>query len=184
MIQELYRLISFVAICFFCLILASFQSVFLRMPALSWLEIDLLLLVVVYVSYHRGFLECALFVAVIGRIAEIHSATPAGILSICYLAVFLTILFSKGFFLVATSFSTVILAIAGGLVWKIVFLVLAGRYGFFDNVWHASLEYTIPYLLAVGILSRPMFSLLRRIDQLTHVERESTARDLTGEEFQ
>jgi hypothetical protein len=40
-----------------------------------------------------------------------------------------------------------------------------------------------PFLLSLGVFARPVFHLMRSLDQWTHVERESEARELTGEEF-
>lgn len=183
MIQELYRVLNFFLVALLCLLLSAVQSVALKLPLLGWLELDLLLLVVVYISLHRSFLEGALLIAVIGRVAEIHSGAPVGILTACYLTVLLAILLTKELFLVATSFSSIILAVAGGVVWKVAFIILAQRYGILGNVWKSSLETILPYLLSLGFFSRPIFDLLRTIDQRTHVERDSEARELTGEEF-
>lgn len=183
MIQELYRVINFVFVIVLALLLCSLQSVALKLSALQWLELDLLLLVVVYLSLHRGFFEGSALIIVIGRVAEVHSGAPTGILTACYLGVFLAILFTKEMFLVATSFSAIILAVASGLIWKIVFLVLAQRYGILGNTWKSSLEYMLPFLLSLGFFSRPIFSLVRSLDQWTHMERDSEARELTGEEF-
>ncbi len=183
MIHELYRVINFALVVMICLIFCATQSVALKLAALSWLELDLLLLVVVYLSLHRGFLEGALLIIVIGRAAEIHSGAPTGILTACYLAVFLAILFTKELFLVATTFSSIMLAVAGGIIWKIGFLVLAQRYGILGNTWRSSLEYIFPFLLSLGMFSRPVFHLMRSLDQWTQIERESEARELTGEEF-
>ncbi len=183
MIHELYRAINFILVGVLCLLISSIQSVALKLPVMAWLELDLLLLVVVYLSLHRHFLECALLIAVIGRIAELHSGAPVGILTACYVAVFLAILFTKELFLVATSFSSIILAVASGIVWKIAFLALAQRYGIFANSWKSSLEYLLPFLLSLGIFARPMFTLLRSLDRWTHIERDSEAREMTGEEF-
>jgi hypothetical protein len=181
--QEVYRVLNFLAVALLCLVFAAVQSVVLKLPFLAWLELDLLLLVVIYLSLHRHFLEGALLITLIGRIAEIHSGAPVGILTACYLAVFLAILFTKEMFLVATTFSSIILAVGGGIVWKLAFLVLAQRYGILGNVWMASLEFMIPFLLSLGVFSRIIFELMRRIDQWTHVERDSEAREMTGEEF-
>lgn len=183
MIHEIYRVLNFLLIALLCLLISALQSVALKLPILHWLHLDLLLLVVVFISLHRSFLESVMLIIVIGRIAEMHSSAPAGILTGCYLAVFLAILFTKEMFLVATSFSSIILAIAGGVIWKLAFLLLAHRYGILGNSWMSSLEYLIPFLLSLGVFSRPMFELIRRIDAWTHVDRDSEARALTGEEF-
>lgn len=183
MIHELYRGLNFVLVILLCVLITAMQSVVLKLSALSWLELDLLLLVTVYLSLHRSFFEGAILIIVLGRIAEIHSGAPTGILTACYLAVFLAILFTKEMFLVATTFSSIILAVAGGLIWKIAFLVLAQRYGILANTWRSSIEYSLPFLLSLGIFARPVFHMVRSLDQWTHMERESEARELTGEEF-
>jgi hypothetical protein len=183
MIHEFYRVLNFALIALLCLFLSALQSVLLKLPALAWMELDLLLLVVVFLSLHRSFIEGALLIGVIGRLAEIHSGAPTGILTVCYLAVFLALMLTKELFLVATQFSSIILAVAGGLIWKIAFLVFAQRYGILGNTWKASIEYLLPFLLSLGVFARPMFELMRKIDRWTHVEPDSEAREMTGEEF-
>ena len=183
MIHEFYRVLNVIAIVLFCLLVSAIQSVLLKLPSLHWLELDLLLLVIVYLSLHRGFVEGVFLVCIIGRIAEVHSAAPAGIILSCYLAVFLAILFTKEVFLVGTSFSAIILAVAGGLICKITFLALAQRYGILSNTWRSSLEYMFPYLISAGFFSRIIFDGLRRIDHWTKVDIDTEARELSGEEF-
>ena len=183
MIHELYRLLNLFAIVFFCLVLVAIQSVLLKLPMLNWLELDLLLLVVIYLSLHRPFIEGSILVAIIGRIAEIHSGAPVGILLTSYMAVFLTILFTKEVFLVATSFSSIILAVTGGVIWKVVFIFLAQRYGMLENVWRSSLEYMIPFLLSLGVFSQILFKAMRRLDQWTNWETEADSHELSGEDF-
>jgi hypothetical protein len=183
MINELYRVLNVLLIALLCLFCAALQSVALKMPMLAWLELDLLLLIAIYISLHRVFFEGAILIILIGRIAELHSGAPAGILVACYLAVFLALVFTNEMFLVASSFSSVILAVAGGLVWKIAFLVFAQRYGILNNTWRSSLEYLLPFLLSLGVFAKPVFEFIRRIDQWTKMDGDSEARQLTGEEF-
>lgn len=183
MIQEIYRFANFFIILLLGLVLTAVQSVFLKIPLLQWLELDLILLVVIYLSMHRHFFICFLLIVGLGRIAEIHSAAPVGIITIAYLAVFLAILFTKELVLMATSFSSIILAVAAGLVWKLAFIVLAHRYGILENTWKAILEHTLPFALGLGLFSRPVFEMMRKIDSITFVERDSKAREMTGEEF-
>lgn len=183
MIHELYRVFNFLLVALLAIFFAALQSVFLKLPLFAWLELDLLLLIVIYLSLNRAFLEGTVLIIVIGRIAELHSGAPAGILVACYLAVFLALVFTKEMFLVASSFSSVILAVAGGLVWKISFLLFAQRYGILGNTWRASLEYMLPFLLSLGIFAKPMFELIRRLDLWTKMDRDSEARMLTEEEF-
>lgn len=184
MIQEIYRFANFFLVILLCIALSALQSVALKVPVLQWLELDLLLLVIVYLSLHRHFFVCFLLIVFIGRIAEVHSSAPVGILTIAYLAVFLAIILTKEMVLVATSFSTIILAVAAGVVWKAAFLLLAHRYGILANSWKTALEHLVPFVLGLGILSRPVFEMMRKLDHFTFVERDSEAREMTGEEFQ
>jgi hypothetical protein len=183
MIRELYRALNFMLLVVTCLLITAVQSVVLKLTALSWLELDLLLLIAVYISLYRNFFEAAALIVIIGRIAEIHSGAPTGILTSSYLAMFLAIVFTKEVFLVATTFSSIILAVAAGIVWKVAFLILAQRYGILANTWRNSLEYSLPFLLSLGVFARPIFHFVRSLDQWTQVERESEAREMTGEEF-
>lgn len=183
MIHELYRVLNIVIVLLLSLVLTATQSVLLKAPILHWIELDLLLVMVVYLSLHRSFFEGSLLVLIIGRIVEIHSGAPAGMVLSCYLAVFLAIFFTKEMFLVGTSFSGIVLAMGGGIIFKVMFFVLAQRYGILENVWRTSMEYTIPYLLSLGVFSRPVFELMKRIDISTHFDKDSEAKSLSGEEF-
>ena len=182
MINELYRWLNLFIILFASIILAAFQSVVLKLPIFSWLELDLLLLVIVFLSLHRTFVEGIFATIVLGRLVEIHSSSPVGIILTSYLAVFISIFFAKEMFLVGTSFSNIILSLAGGVIWKSVFLLLSFRYGLLSNTWVYTLEYTPPYLLSLGVFARPVFSGLRYLDRKTKMDHTLGENELSGEE--
>ncbi len=183
MINELYRVLNVVLLFLVGLLFCSIQSVLLKAPLVSWLELDLLLLMVVYLSLHRNLVEGCLVVIMLGRIIEVHSGSPSGLLITCYLAVFILILFTREMFLVGNTFSAIILAMASGLIWKIAFFILAREFGILGNVWRSSIEFLIPYLLGLGLCCRPIFELLQRVDYFTKYDRESESRQLLGEDF-
>jgi hypothetical protein len=183
MIYEFYRVINFVAVILLALFFGAIQSVFLKVNLVAWLELDILLLLVTYLSLHRGLFEGAALVIIISRIAEIHSSAPSGVLLACYFGVFLAIFVAKEMLLVSTSFSSIILSVTGGLVWKAIFLIVAYHLGFWPNVWKNSLEYAFPFLLGLGLASRYIFDLMHRLDGVTKFDREADSRQLASEDF-
>ena len=54
MIQEIYRALNFILVLLLCLIVCAIQSVVLKLSALSWLELDIILVVVVYLKIGRA----------------------------------------------------------------------------------------------------------------------------------
>jgi len=183
MIHFLYRGLNIFLITILGLILCAIQSVFLKIPALAWLELDCILLIVIYLSLHRNLIEGSLAVLILSRLLEVHSGAPAGVLTICYLMVFLGLLFTKEMFLVGNSFSSVLLSMVGGLIWKISFLILGLQLGYFSNVWKPALAFLIPYLLGLAVFSRIIFAIMKVFDSFTHPDPSAENRELSGEEF-
>ena len=183
MIYEFYRILNFLAVVLLALVFGALQSVFLKAALVSWLQLDILLLLVIYLSLHRRLFEAAALVILISRIAEIHSAAPSGVLLSCYFGVFLAIFVAKEMLLVSTSFSSIILSVTGGIVWKIVFLAVAYHLGFIDNVWKSSLQYAFPFLLGLGLASRYVFDFMQWLDSVTKFDREAGSRQLSAEDF-
>lgn len=172
MIQNLGKITQAVFILLLVIFLSAFQSVVLRLELLSWIHLDLILLVVIYLSLYRNFFTGLFTVILVGRIVEAHSGAPSGVLIASYLAVFLTILFTKEFFLIGTSFSSIILVITGGVVWKLAFLMVAMRYDIFKNNWKSSLAAGIPFLVSLVLCSRPVFITLRWAELKIHEQPE------------
>lgn len=183
MIREFYRALNFILLLFLAIVLCAVQSVVLRLPVLSWLELDCLLLLVVYIALSRNLVEGTVLVLLISRIMEIHSASPVGVLLISYLFVYLAVLFTKEMFLVTSTVSSILLAMGAGLVWKIVYLFMASEMGFFANVWKSSLVWLVPYLIGLGLCSRPVFALLGKLDTYTYQPRGTDAGLLGGEDY-
>ena len=182
MIYELYRGLNALLFVLLALLLAAIQSVVLKMPIFSWLSLDLLLVLVVYLSLTHQVLEGIFLVLWIGRVAEIHSSAPSGIFVTTYLALFLLIFFTKELLLVSNKFSTILLTMGGGFFWKLAFLLLALRYGIFQNIWKSTLELFLPFIFSLAVSARPLFSLFQKIDLWTKYDRNAESRQLTGEE--
>lgn len=148
---------------FFCTI----QSVLFHTRLLSWMHIDLILLLVVYLGMHRTPLVGGIMTIVISRMVEIHSGAPVGLLMVSYYGLFLSIIFVREFLLLQGSFSALMLSVIGGLIWKAIFAATAISIGIFDNLWIPYLQYFLPSILFVALLSSPVFRWMHYVDEIT-----------------
>lgn len=170
MIREVYYLLNIFLILLFAVFACALQSVFLKLNFISWLHLDILLLIVVYLALHRNLIEGGMITVIIARLVEVNSGSPAGLMISCYLIVFLTTLFSREMFLLGTSVSTIILAMLGGLIWKLSLFLITAFLGILPDVWRSLLIFLIPSLIALGIFITPVFSILEKIDRLRVIE--------------
>lgn len=171
--REIYHWLNVVALFVIALLICNLQTVLLKLPFFTWIGVDLILLLVAYLGLKRGLIEGTLITVVIGRIAEIHSGSPAGYVTSCYLVVFAVTVLTREFFIMESPFSIVVLGLVSGLTWKAAFLILAYRADIFENVWKTSLIVLIPHLVSQALLIRPMFNLLLKLDSLTGVGDQS-----------
>ncbi len=183
MIYELYRALNFLGVILIGLVLATLQSVFLKVSALSWLELDLLLILVAYISGTRSLLEGTALVVILSRMMEVHSAAPSGVLLAAYLGTFLLIHVGREILLVSGGFSSLLITLSAGLIWKFVFMLTSWHLDMLPNQWRAMLVFAVPSLLGVGLFTRPVFSILRRLDEITKFDREADSRSLAGDDF-
>lgn len=171
--RELYHWLNIAILIAMALIICGLQTVILKLPAFRWMGIDLLLLLVTYLGLRRGLFEGALVTGVIAHIAELHSGSPAGFAMSCYFVVFGATVLTREFFLMESPFSIVILGVFSGLAWKIALLILAYKADTIGNLWKTVLIFLPPYLIAQGLLIRPFFGLLQRLDSATGVGEQS-----------
>lgn len=183
MVREVYRLLNFVIFILLALLACAVQSVLWRTQVFAWLELDFLLLLVVYFGIYRPLWEATFLVLLISRLAELHSGSPAGMLAFTYTFVCLTIYFTKELFLFGTPFAAILLGLIGGLLFKLCYLGLAYHMGMLENVWFYSLQFFVPYLLGLAVFARPVFALASWVDIKTNYRELSEAKRLAGEDF-
>ncbi len=171
--RELFHSLNIGILVLCGLLFCTIQSVLLRTPLLSFLNLDLVLLMVLFLGLKRPILEGTLLVVVISHFAEVHSGSPAGMLMSCYLLVYAATVLTREFFLMESGFSIILLGVSGGLLWKLCFLTLAYFMEILPNVWKPSILYIPPYLVALGLFTRPVFSMLLKIDRSTGMEEIS-----------
>ncbi len=171
--RELFHVLNIGIIILFGLMFCTVQSVLFRTQLLSFISLDLVLLLTLFIGFKRPIIEGVLLVVVIGHFAEIHSGAPAGMLMSCYLLCYAATVLTREFFLMESELSIILLGASGGVLWKISFLVLAYFMDILPNVWRASILFLPPYLVALGLCTRPLFSLILKIDRATGVEEPS-----------
>lgn len=171
--REFFHFINIGVLIFCGLLFCTIQTVLLRATLLSIFGLDLVLLLTLYIGFKRGILEGSLLTIVISHIAEVHSGAPAGMLMSCYLIVFAATVLTREFFLMESGFSILLLGVSGGLLWKVTFLSLAYFMDLLPNLWKPTLLYMPPYLFTLGLCTRPLFSLMQKLDRWTRMEESS-----------
>ena len=171
--REIYQWMNALAIVAIALFACGFQTVILKLPLFRWLGVDLILLIVTYLGLKRGIFLGAILTALVSHIAELHSGSPSGLIMSCYFVVFGATLLSREFFIMESPFSIVILGVFSGLAWKIAFLIISYKADMFANVWKPLFLYLPTFLVAQGLLTRPVFTLLHKLDGLMGVGEHS-----------
>lgn len=171
--RELYQWLNVAVLIVIALFICGLQTVILKLPLFNWMGVDLLLLLVTYLGLKRGIILGVFVTLVIGHIAELHSGSPIGFATSCYLVVFGATVFTREFFIMESPFSIVMLGVFSGIAWKLAFLILAYKADTLSNVWKPILFFILPYLISQGLLIRPFFAFLQRLDTATGVGEQS-----------
>ena len=173
MIREVYYVLNFVLHLLIVFTVFSIQSVLLKLPWLSWTSLDLVLLIVVYFGLQRSLITGTVVTLVVSHCAELHSGAPTGLVMSCYLIVYAGTVITREFFLMEGGFSTLLLGVFAGAVWKISFVLLMAAIGRLENIIQPVLLYLIPFLMSQALLSRFMLNFLKKVDVWTKVKEAS-----------
>ncbi len=176
MVKEVYQILNVLCYLVLAIIFCAIQTVLLKLPFFSWMQVDLILLLVTYLGLFKSITQGAILSLLIVHIVEIHSGAPVGLVLSCYSISFIVTLLTKDFFLLQGAFSNILAGVMSGLVWKLAFLGLAIYLGIFPNVWRPTLQFLIPFLVVEALLAKSVFSIGHSIERLTDFESHTKLR--------
>lgn len=142
------------------------SSLFTSWP-LSYLQPDVVLLVVIWCALRRGFGEGGLITLVISEIAELHSAAPQGLFMITYMAIFLSVRFASRFVVIPSLFSLAMITLVSSVVWKLFNLIVLSLLGTGTNQLRHTFTFLFLGAAVEGIFSLWIFKVLDRFDWIT-----------------
>ena len=142
----------------------AIQSSLFRSEFLSILQPDFVVIAVIWCGLRRSFTEAAILTLIFGEIAEIHSSSPQGILTLCYVGVLLLSMASLKLLVLKGRRSWVLVSLIGSVLWKGLFLGLLYLLDLIDNQWRHTLILLIPGALSTAGFSYVLFRYLEKFD--------------------
>jgi len=142
----------------------AIQSSLFQSELLSMVQPDFVLIAVIWCGLRRSFTEAAILTLIFGEIAEIHSSSPQGILTLCYVGVLLLSMASLKLLVLKGRRSWVLVALAGSVLWKGLFLGLLYLLDLIDNQWRHTLLLLVPAALSTAGFGYVIFRYLEKFD--------------------
>ena len=135
---------------------------------LTYLQPDVILLIVIWCGLRRQFIEGGIISLVLGSTAEIHSASPQGVLLIDYMAVFLLIRGANKILVIPDLASYVILTLFASIGAKLINLGVMVLLVPSLELWRNTLYLLFPGAAIAGIVSIWVYRWLERFDFITY----------------
>lgn len=156
-------------------------SLFTSWP-LTYLQPDVVLLVVVWCALRRGLEEGGLVTLIIANISEVHSAAPQGLYLISYMVVYLTIRGASRFLVIPSLISYAMLVLMGSVLWRLSGLLVLHLLGASANQWRHTLTFLFLGAALEAVYSLWIFRWLERFDWVTF--KNARAEHALDEELQ
>jgi len=156
-------------------------SLFTSYP-LNYLQPDVILIAVIWCSLRRGFVEGGILTLLFADIAEIHSASPAGVLLVTYMGVFLMVRLASKLVVITGMTTTIILTLAASIFWKFAYLAVLLALGAGSNQWRHLFSLLFPGAVMEGLIGIWLYRWLDRFDWVTY--KSDRARQMLEDELQ
>jgi rod shape-determining protein MreD len=142
-------------------------SLFASYP-LMYLQPDFLLIAVIWCAMKRSFTEGGILTLIFGNIAEIHSSSPAGILLIAYMAVYLAIRLTAKLFVIPSLAHLIIVTLGASIFWKCSYMTVLYMMGLSANQWRHAVILLFPGAVMEGVIGIWLYRWLDRFDWITY----------------
>jgi hypothetical protein len=141
-------------------------SLFATWP-IRFFEPDVVLLVVLWCSLRREFVEGGVLTLIIGEIAELHSAAPQGILLVSYMAVYLSFRGAAKIFVLPTDDGWVRISATAAVLWRIATAISMHLLAPNHASWYHLLTFMIPAACIQATAGLWIFKWLEKFDAVT-----------------
>jgi hypothetical protein len=139
MTRILLRFFNFPGLILLTVLAIAVQTSLFSFWPLNYLQPDVVLLVVVWMALKRGFFEGGALTLIISDFAELHSASPQGLLMIGYMTVFLAMRGLSRLIVIPNVISLVMVTLFVSLFWKLECLGVLHLLGAGGNQWRHTL---------------------------------------------
>jgi rod shape-determining protein MreD len=145
----------------------ALQTTLFSTSTLRWIKPDFVLLSVFWVALRRSFTEGGILTLIFGRITELHSGSPQGVLSLCYLAVFLVTRLLIRIIVLPRISSLVLASVVLMAFWHGLHLSILHLFGLASHHWRHVFFQALPSMLVIAVVARPVFQVFDRFDFFT-----------------
>jgi hypothetical protein len=167
MTRILLRFFNFPGLVLLTLLGIAVQTSLFSFWPLSYLQPDIVMLVVVWMALKRGFAEGGTLTLVISDFAELHSAAPQGIFMISYMTVFLCVRGLARIIVIPNISSLIMVTLFVSLAWKLEILAIMHLLGAGGNQWRHTLLFLFPGAVVEGLLAIAVYRGLELYDAVT-----------------
>jgi hypothetical protein len=164
----LLRTLNFPALVLVAAIGIALQTSLFASWPLSYLQPDAVLLLVIWSSLRRGFIEGGLMTLVVADLAELHSAAPQGLFLIGYMVIFLAVRAASRVFVLPSLSAMVIVTLIASVSFKLCCLGVLHLLGASANQWRHTVMFMFPTAVIEGALSIWAYRWLERFDWLMY----------------
>lgn len=156
------------------------QTSFFSFYPLNYLQPDLILFLVIWMSFKRSWLEGGVLTLLFAEIAEIHSTGTRGLYFATYMGVFMTLKVMNKLLLFQNFQSLIGVTLFSSIFWKLSTLALLYFLGYGSQQWRHTLSLLLPGALMQGVLGIWVYRGLSKIDWFTL--KDPRARDAMRDE--
>lgn len=132
-----------------------------------YLQPDVVLLAVIWVALRRDFTEGGILTLIAGNIAEIHSASPQGVLLCSYMLIYLLVRAMNRYVLLPRLTSLVGVTLLFSILWKLSGLGILWLIQGADNHWRHTLSLLFPGAVMEGAVAVWIYRLFEKFDYVT-----------------
>lgn len=152
-------------------------SLFASYPLL-YLQPDVVLLVVIWISLKRPLTEGGMITLILASFAEIHSSAPQGLFLICYMSIYLLMRAVSKILVISNLASLVILTLIASIFFKSMHLMILYLMNLAVHQWKHTLILLFPGAAMEGIVSIWIYRALDYFDWITY-KNPKTQRQLS-----
>ena len=163
----IYYWLKIAAFLLLFLLMIAVQSVILRLPLISWLSTDILLICILYFAIKKNIIEGMSLSFILSYFAELSSLAPSGLILSCYMITYILTNVAKDFIQLQKSESLFPSLFFVCVTWKLSFLIIAAFIGNMEGTLQKTILVFPFYLMAQLLLTKPLFYIFHRIDSLS-----------------
>jgi len=130
----------------------------------------------------RSFTEGGILTLICANIAELHSASPQGVLLVSYMVIYLLVRIAARVFVIPGLASLIIVTLCASVGWKFMYLIVLQLLGAGANQWRHMLSLLFPGAVMEGVVAIWLFRWLDRFDWITY--KNARARQILEDELQ